>query len=270
MPVDKKKLYLALSRGKETRGVRVPASIDAATEKIIVTRTTDLWKRATIEASKLATGKALTSDAARDVGRVVSSVFRQYGHLTSLEKVLRARWEADDAYHRVHFLRDINQAVGVNISSLLDTVDTTEAVKTGLEDAMGYIVTLDKDLVTRLTSEVWAAIQRGDDALSIQKFIIEGAPKDYPAWRARLIARDQTGKLFGNLSKERQQGIGIEKYLWGSVRDGAVRDSHRARDDGKTLFSWDKPPEDGHPGQPIECRCVAKADLSSIRKKLLI
>lgn len=46
------------------------------------------------------------------------------------------------------------------------------------------------------------------------------------------------------------------KYIWHTVGDGKVRSSHAERD-GKT-FSWDDPPEGGHPGEAPNCRCWAE------------
>ena len=36
--------------------------------------------------------------------------------------------------------------------------------------------------------------------------------------------------------------------------------AHHVDREGKE-FNWDKPPDDGHPGQPILCRCYAEAVL---------
>ena len=70
--------------------------------------------------------------------------------------------------------------------------------------------------------------------------------------KAEFIARDQISKLNGNLTMERQQSVGIEKYIWRVVGDERVRPSHEAHD-GKT-FSWDDPPSDtGHPGEDYNC-----------------
>lgn len=71
--------------------------------------------------------------------------------------------------------------------------------------------------------------------------------------RAKLIAVDQVGKLYGNIQQLRQQQLGVEKYIWRTVNDNRVRPEHRVRE-GK-LFSWDKPPSGGHPGHEIRCRC---------------
>lgn len=77
--------------------------------------------------------------------------------------------------------------------------------------------------------------------------------------RAELIARDQTTKLSGQLNKVRQTEAGVEEYVWSTSKDERVRKSHRELDGEK--FRWDDPPEiEGerlHPGEDIQCRCVA-------------
>jgi SPP1 gp7 family putative phage head morphogenesis protein len=89
--------------------------------------------------------------------------------------------------------------------------------------------------------------------------------------RAKLIARDQTSKFNGSLNRIRQQQAGITEYRWSTSHDERVRGnpdgkypnarpSHWARED--KVFAWDKPPSDGHPGEPINCRCVALAVLN--------
>lgn len=78
--------------------------------------------------------------------------------------------------------------------------------------------------------------------------------------RAQLIARDQTLKLNGRISAHRQQDAGIERYRWSTSRDERTRREH-ARLNG-TVHRWSEPPSVGrgrhaHPGQDIQCRCVA-------------
>lgn len=73
--------------------------------------------------------------------------------------------------------------------------------------------------------------------------------------RAELIAVDQIGKANGELTKFRQQELGIEEYTWVDSHDERVRALHRHYD-GK-IFRWDNPPSDGHPGMAIRCRCHA-------------
>lgn len=58
------------------------------------------------------------------------------------------------------------------------------------------------------------------------------------------------------INELRQRGLGISQYIWRSRDDGKVRSSHAAHDD--QVFSWEDPPEGGHPGQTFNCRCHAE------------
>ena len=85
--------------------------------------------------------------------------------------------------------------------------------------------------------------------------------------RAKLIARDQTSKIQGDMNRIRQVNSGIEYFKWVTSQDERVRHSHVevAKRDvgfGEGVFRWDDlPVVDGvptFPGQPINCRCVAR------------
>jgi len=77
--------------------------------------------------------------------------------------------------------------------------------------------------------------------------------------RARLIARDQIASMNGALTEIRQRELGITEFEWSSSQDERVRELHDERDGER--FSWDhtfnETPDDGPPGRPINCRCVA-------------
>jgi len=75
--------------------------------------------------------------------------------------------------------------------------------------------------------------------------------------RAKLIARDQVSKLNGNLTRLRQTGTGIEKYIWRTSGDRRVRSTHRSFE-GNT-YTWQTGSPEGHPGEPVQCRCYAEA-----------
>lgn len=79
----------------------------------------------------------------------------------------------------------------------------------------------------------------------------------------KLIAADQTGKLYGQLDEYKQAQSGIEGYYWRTTRiSGRVRPAHAAREG--VYFRWDSPPSDGHPGQPIRCMCDAEPAIDRI------
>ena len=102
--------------------------------------------------------------------------------------------------------------------------------------------------------------------------------------RARLIARDQVGKLNGDLTQKRQRSLGIQYYTWETSRDERVRESHRAmqgklcRWDDATVYSddggktWKKRSSIGgvqlHVGKDYQCRCSGSPDLERVFEQL--
>lgn len=101
--------------------------------------------------------------------------------------------------------------------------------------------------------------------------------------RAKFIARDQTGKLIGDLNQIRQTANGIEEYIWRNAGDRRVvgnpsglypkgsrgHEDHWKREGEK--FRWDKPPADGHPGAAYNCRCTSHpvADLEKLKAQFI-
>lgn len=75
--------------------------------------------------------------------------------------------------------------------------------------------------------------------------------------RARLIARDQIGKLMGQVAAQRQRALGVTHYIWRTVNDDRVRDEHKDRE-GKTYAYEGKDAADELPGEAIQCRCFAE------------
>lgn len=73
--------------------------------------------------------------------------------------------------------------------------------------------------------------------------------------RAELIARDQTLKLNGQITRLRQQAAGVEEYIWSTSQDERVRPEHAALEGRK--FAWDEPTPIGYaPSEDFQCRCI--------------
>lgn len=104
------------------------------------------------------------------------------------------------------------------------------------------------------------ALQAGQRAEQLQEIIEQryGVSES----RARLIARDQIGKLNGELNKTRQQALGIESFTWRGMMDEREREEHEDLE-GES-FPWSAPPSEGIPGQPVNCRCSAEPDVHEI------
>lgn len=149
----------------------------------------------------------------------------------------------------------IRSAYGVDVFKaepwLVDVLKNWESQNISL------IRSIPAESLSRLHGKIVQAVRTGQTVRDLRKIIQDeyGISKR----RADLIANDQIGKLNGQLTQERQVGIGVKKYRWRGVLDNRERDEHVAREGLE--FSWDKPPSDGHPGEPIRCRCRAEAIL---------
>jgi SPP1 gp7 family putative phage head morphogenesis protein len=118
---------------------------------------------------------------------------------------------------------------------------------------LGLIRSIPDTIVGQIRTEMSQAMTQGTSLRNLKAIVRERC--NVGDARAELIARDQVGKLTGQLAQYRQVGIGVTSYIWRTAGDERVRDSHRALN-GKTC-SWKKAPAIGHPGQPIRCRCYA-------------
>lgn len=132
------------------------------------------------------------------------------------------------------------------------------------------IESIPMQLLDDVKDTVLPAIEQGMRVEELQKQVRERFSVSDS--RARLIARDQVGKLNGELTQERQESVGVTSYEWWCVLDERVRGAHRELH-GKT-FAWNDPPQvslDGrheHPGGDYSCRCQARPNVSALLDSL--
>ena len=135
-----------------------------------------------------------------------------------------------------------------------------EALDRWVDDNVNLIVTIPRDTLGRMEEIVYNGWTNGVTTKAITEQIQHayGISKSH----ARLIARDQTAKLNGQIAQKQQTDAGIEEYIWSTSKDQRVRDSHRKLE-GKR-FKWSDPPivdertgRRCHPGEDYQCRCCA-------------
>jgi SPP1 gp7 family putative phage head morphogenesis protein len=125
---------------------------------------------------------------------------------------------------------------------------------------------LDKS-VTEIEGMTMRALQSGQRHEQLAKEIREKytfGPNTNPKKQAALIARDQVAKLNGNLTMLRQKNAGVKHYVWRTSMDERVRPSHAALEGKEFAWSGAPAPPEGHPGQPIQCRCTAEPDMKEL------
>ncbi|MGO2507286.1 MAG: phage head morphogenesis protein [Psychrobacter alimentarius] len=151
----------------------------------------------------------------------------------------------------------IFKRTGIDFSGLMQDSVLQEAVDEAVAANVALITSIPQQYLDRVEQAVMASLQAGtlNDTLADELAKIKGVTDN----RAKLIARDQLGKINSRLSQIRQQSLGITHYFWSTSQDERVRKRH-ARWDGDRI-AWDTPTIDGHPGQAIRCRCTAIPDL---------
>lgn len=106
--------------------------------------------------------------------------------------------------------------------------------------------------VHRLTVE---ALSDGTRAKEIAKEIMRSG--EVTESRATLIARTEVGRASTNLTEARALAVDSPGYIWRTVRDKAVRPSHREMEG--QFVAWGDPPTldnlTGHAGTLPNCRC---------------
>lgn len=218
----------------------------------------------TTTGDRMAVGDALSPHA---VDTVLHRIAQQMGGLKPYAEKLAAQ-AVQKNLHAVdtRLIGAIQTSVGVNLTGAL-TRDFA------IQSAMQRAVLANVDLITSIPQQyldqVRGVILDGFTSGTRWEDLADAIEQrgDVTESRAKLIARDQTSKMNSAFNEIRQTSLGIDSYTWQTSGDERVREEHAAND-GKT-FQWDDPPETGHPGEDINCRCAAvpNFDLDALEKE---
>lgn len=130
-------------------------------------------------------------------------------------------------------------------------------MRSAIKENVNWIKSISQEYHDRVETIIYQGVRRGESITEMARSLREVA--DISEKRAKFIARDQTGSIYGDMTHRRQQKAGIAKFEWSTSGDERVRESHRELD-GK-VFTWEKGAEvDGRriwPGTDYNCRCVA-------------
>lgn len=201
-----------------------------------------------------------------DLSALIASIKLIFGKKVSGTKIERdaqgAAQEVDGQNKKI-FEMQFKQVVGV--APFLREAWLAAELSNFTSQNVALIKSLHEDHFKNIEFEVLNGLQKGMATKEIQKAIMKrtGASKS----RARLIARDQIGKLNSNLATRRAAEAGVRKFRWSTSSDERVRSSHRALNN--EIFTYkDGASVDGEsnvlPGSPIQCRCVAIPIISSV------
>lgn len=143
-----------------------------------------------------------------------------------------------------------------------------EVIAVWQEKNFALIKSLNEEYIKKVNFIVSDGVTSGLNSKEI-KTQIKKTNKNITGARSNLIARDQVGKLNGQLQSKRQQQAGVDMYIWLTAGDERVRKKHVNLDktinqwgngsvysnDGKIWISRNSRQTKAEPGQDIQCRC---------------
>ncbi len=153
-----------------------------------------------------------------------------------------------------------------------EQINVDEFVDESLARNVNLIKTIPSKYFSDIDTLVRNAVNKGELTSSVKEKI-KKIQKDGKS-KARLIARDQVGKLVGSIEEARQRKLNVKEYIWRTSQDSRVRSfansggySDHKRLEG-TIQKWSQAPvtifrgtrsgERNHPMQDINCRCNAE------------
>lgn len=165
-------------------------------------------------------------------------------------------------------VEEYNAARNARVFSQLLGVSPTwndDAVEARLDGAVrrntSLITKMPREVSGRIRTDVLEQLRKGRRWEEVIATVREKL--GVGAYRGELIARDQIGKVNGDLNRIRQQQMGLVRYTWTTAGDERVRNSHAVKN-GR-VYRWNDPPADtGHPGDDIQCRCHARGHIEDV------
>ena len=175
-----------------------------------------------------------------------------------MERLVEAEVAAHSArlsgYHKARLIQTFKAALAIDIRPQLSDSAIQPLMDAWRRENIGLIRTIPQRFHESLYQRVSETFtERPFDQQALSKVL----NREYrtAGYNLRRLTRDQTSKAIGQLTQTRHQQLGITEYKWRTAQDERVRDTHAALDG--TPQRWDTPPGVGHPGEAIQCRCVA-------------
>lgn len=197
----------------------------------------------------------LDAGEGKRVRQLIDEARRKMGGsvLTSeVEKLAEQFAQRTSTAQRIQLGRQVHAALGVDLFN--GDQRMAPLMEAFVDSNVGLIRKLTDEVAGRVETSVLRAVQ---DAKPWSEFASELQEQfGFAETRAKIIARDQIGKFYGQANSARQRELGVTKFIWRTSGDERVREEHEALDG--QVFRYDDPPSEGLPGEPILCRCSAE------------
>jgi SPP1 gp7 family putative phage head morphogenesis protein len=147
----------------------------------------------------------------------------------------------------------LQKSAGLSVKPSQTSARVQTALVKSRQDARKLIKSASNDLATDLKVVLDNPAMIGARVETIRDALLERG--NVSNSRAELIARDQTYKLNAAVTRAHHEDAGITSYTWSTSLDERVRPEHEELEG--QVFEYSNPPDEGNPGDPVNCRCVA-------------
>lgn len=219
-----------------------------------------------LASSSRARGDALHAD---DVSALILAKVRRVNiayarTVTDAEtEAMAKRWALRTGNHAKDYVARALQSL-LKVDVFVGDPNLTETVNASVYTNATLIKDVGEEYIKKVQALTFDAVRTGKTWKELSAEI--QTRDDISKNRATLIARDQIGKMNGQMNEAIQKNLGIEEYTWRTTRDGRVRPEHQEREN--QVYSWTKPPDGGHPGEAIQCRCGAEPNIDALLNSL--
>ena len=232
------------------------------------------------QAAALKHQDGLTMDSwSDDLGKLMDAFKQHVGDIvpeSALKVMLLDIGQRASKWNDAQWQKTLHAVLGVSVYG------KEEELGSRIESFVNENTILIKDIEEQVYQDVRLTVERGirsgDSQRTIAKALLNDTSLEPGRFRkvqtrAKFIARDQLNKLNGDLTKTRQQSIGLDLYIWRGVGDNRERETHLEMNDSLCKWSdpdvysqdggntWqDRPPEMRGliPGEDYDCRCYAE------------
>ncbi len=160
--------------------------------------------------------------------------------------------------HTEKWKAQVRAALGIDLEAVIRQEDLGEALDAASKRSTSLITGLSDETAAGVEKLTRRALTQGMTANDLRKELTKQF--GIADRRAKVIARDQLATLNSDLNRIRHTQAGVTTYAWSTAHDERVRPLHRALDGRRYKYGESTGAEGGlPPGQPIMCRCVARA-----------
>ena len=212
----------------------------------------------------------LTSDgfALSDAMRIFRQAFARL--VNTAKRMIETALTLEGDRHADRWIERVNAAIGIDIAAVVRSENIAPSIDNAVQRNVGLITGLTDEVAKRIEQRLLDLVTHGASTKQIAD--VFASEFGWAKRRAAVIARDQAAKWSADLNRIRQLNAGITEYDWMCSLDERVRGNPTGKyptsrpshwDRHGRRFRWDKRPNegpsDGHPGEPVLCRCRAAA-----------